>query len=416
MPFLFSGGGHIIEKDGPWRTRPRRLLTLTPYSRRGDVPRGSIVSTMKFIAAVVILLAATTALALDISTRDGRTFRDVTIREVSPAGIRIFHSAGIETLDFSQLPDDLQERFHYDPKLGERDPELAGRQAYDAYLRAVQEARRAAAERAAAARRAEAERLAEEQRRAVEEQRRADAELLRSEAEAAQRAEAERLAEERYRANMELLRSDAKVAPQFGAERLAVEERRADAEQPKVDAESQSPLDEDLQQRERDLRRRENALLAREQELKKLRQQQAASPPPVSRQEPRTPLPAPSSSPREASVDSTGRVFFAGLIGIISVIVAFRVGVWRHYCKFSYHHARWQLPVEWCHPTIRIGSFVLVLGTTVIAAIALSRLVTVLTGPQAGSFAFVAICYLRWQASRIVGRKQARSGLAPAEL
>ena len=63
---------------------------------------------------VVLLLSVTSAVAADITTRDGTTYRSVEIRGVDPDGIRVMHSKGVVKLRFEELPESLQKQYHYD--------------------------------------------------------------------------------------------------------------------------------------------------------------------------------------------------------------------------------------------------------------------------------------------------------------
>ena len=47
--------------------------------------------------------------------RSGAAFKNAEIREVTPAGLRIVHSAGAATIDFKDLLASWQEKVHYDP-------------------------------------------------------------------------------------------------------------------------------------------------------------------------------------------------------------------------------------------------------------------------------------------------------------
>lgn len=51
-----------------------------------------------------------------LTTLDGREFVSVTIRQVNPAGMEIFHDAGAAFVAFERLPDPLREEFGYDPE------------------------------------------------------------------------------------------------------------------------------------------------------------------------------------------------------------------------------------------------------------------------------------------------------------
>ena len=63
-----------------------------------------------------IFLSAGTCLALNIRTRSGVTYKHVKVLEVQPDRLRIMHSFGVTSIDFEDLPDSLQKRYHYEPE------------------------------------------------------------------------------------------------------------------------------------------------------------------------------------------------------------------------------------------------------------------------------------------------------------
>ncbi len=64
-----------------------------------------------FLAAVVY--------ADDFKLRDGTEYKHVNILRVEPDGIMVETKAGIVKLFFADLPNDVQEKYHYDPKKAE---------------------------------------------------------------------------------------------------------------------------------------------------------------------------------------------------------------------------------------------------------------------------------------------------------
>jgi hypothetical protein len=66
----------------------------------------------------LLLIVNSTLVALDISTLSGRAYKDCQVLEVQPDQIRIMHSTGITSIDFEDLPEAIQKRFHYDPVKG----------------------------------------------------------------------------------------------------------------------------------------------------------------------------------------------------------------------------------------------------------------------------------------------------------
>ena len=141
---------------------------------------------------LILLLAATSSFAADITTRDGTTYHNVEVTGVDADGIRVMHSNGVAKLRFEELPEPLQKQYHYDAaKVG-------------AYRKRVEDAQKAAAAQAAAARQQREREIQEAQeadRRHAEEAQRSEQERLATE----QRSEQERIAaEQRQRHNKEI--------------------------------------------------------------------------------------------------------------------------------------------------------------------------------------------------------------------
>src|SRR5437762_11513952 len=62
-----------------------------------------------------VILTTNTLLAEDFKTVDGKEYKNVTVSRVEPDGIVLTSSSGISKVYFTELPKDVQERFHYDP-------------------------------------------------------------------------------------------------------------------------------------------------------------------------------------------------------------------------------------------------------------------------------------------------------------
>ena len=67
------------------------------------------------IAILVTLSAISIALADDFKTNSGKEYKNATVTQVEADGIVIKTKSGISKLYFTELPKDVQERFHYDP-------------------------------------------------------------------------------------------------------------------------------------------------------------------------------------------------------------------------------------------------------------------------------------------------------------
>jgi hypothetical protein len=71
---------------------------------------------VKHWLAILVALSASIALADDFKTIDGKEYKNATVRRVETDGIVVKTNRGISKLYFTELPKDLQERFHYDPE------------------------------------------------------------------------------------------------------------------------------------------------------------------------------------------------------------------------------------------------------------------------------------------------------------
>src|SRR5438094_10472022 len=69
----------------------------------------------KATLAILAALSASIALADDFKTSDGKEYKNVTVRRVEPDGIVISSKSVIAKLYFTELPKEVQERFHYNP-------------------------------------------------------------------------------------------------------------------------------------------------------------------------------------------------------------------------------------------------------------------------------------------------------------
>jgi thioredoxin 1 len=99
---------------------------------------------MKFLA-FLILCFASVALADDFKAIDGKEYKNVTVSRVEPDCIVLMSSSGISRVYFTELPKEVQERFHYDAaKAVAYSAEQAASQA--AFLAQQEELRRKLAE------------------------------------------------------------------------------------------------------------------------------------------------------------------------------------------------------------------------------------------------------------------------------
>jgi hypothetical protein len=64
--------------------------------------------------AILAALSASLALAEDFKTVNGKVYKDATVLREEPDGIVLKTKSGITKVYFTELPKDLQDRFHYD--------------------------------------------------------------------------------------------------------------------------------------------------------------------------------------------------------------------------------------------------------------------------------------------------------------
>jgi hypothetical protein len=69
----------------------------------------------KTTLAILAALSASIALADDFKTIGGKEYKNATVSRVEPDGIVLRTKSGISKLYFTELPKEVQERFHYNP-------------------------------------------------------------------------------------------------------------------------------------------------------------------------------------------------------------------------------------------------------------------------------------------------------------
>jgi hypothetical protein len=72
--------------------------------------------------AILPLLLATFALAEDFKTVGGKIYKDATVSRVEADGIELKTKTGISKVYFTELPQDVQERFHWAKPEAPREP------------------------------------------------------------------------------------------------------------------------------------------------------------------------------------------------------------------------------------------------------------------------------------------------------
>jgi hypothetical protein len=97
------------------------------------------------VLTFLILCFTSAALAEDFKTVNGKEYKDATITRVEPDGIVVKTKSGVTKVYFSELPRDVQQRFHYD---SEKAASYSAEQAlnYAAYQKQQEETRRQQAE------------------------------------------------------------------------------------------------------------------------------------------------------------------------------------------------------------------------------------------------------------------------------
>jgi hypothetical protein len=68
----------------------------------------------KTAVVILVALSASIALADDFKTVEGKEYKNVTVTRVEPDGIVLSSKSGISKIYFTELPKEVQERFHYD--------------------------------------------------------------------------------------------------------------------------------------------------------------------------------------------------------------------------------------------------------------------------------------------------------------
>jgi len=98
-------------------------------------------NSQKTILAVVIILTASLALAEDFKTVNGKEYKNATIRHVEIDGIVLSTKSGITKVYFTELPKEVQERFHYNPAVVAAAQRQAQREAEQIASQAMQDER-----------------------------------------------------------------------------------------------------------------------------------------------------------------------------------------------------------------------------------------------------------------------------------
>ena len=79
-------------------------------NKRGRIRR---INSQNITLAIIATLSASIALADDFKTVDGKEYKSAQVSRVEPDGIVLKTKSGITKVYFTELPKDVQERFHY---------------------------------------------------------------------------------------------------------------------------------------------------------------------------------------------------------------------------------------------------------------------------------------------------------------
>src|SRR5262245_54622178 len=79
-------------------------------------------NSRKTAIAIMAMLSVSLALAEDFKTIDGREYKDATVSRIEADGIELRTKTGISKVYFIELPQDVQERFHWAKPEGPREP------------------------------------------------------------------------------------------------------------------------------------------------------------------------------------------------------------------------------------------------------------------------------------------------------
>src|SRR6266496_5509544 len=79
-------------------------------NKRGRIRR---INSQSITLAIIATLSASIALADDFKTVDGKEYKSAQVSRVEPDGIVLKTKSGITKVYFTELPKDVQERFHY---------------------------------------------------------------------------------------------------------------------------------------------------------------------------------------------------------------------------------------------------------------------------------------------------------------
>jgi hypothetical protein len=169
---VYDQTGNVINARSTLATlKSREVPTFLPRAGRSiHCKQGRLIAPKRLpLQLLLAVLAVGTAFSLDITTRDGKTYKHAKVTGVYLDGLSITHSTGVIKVPFDNLPDTIQKEYNYNPA-----QVAASRKAAD-------EAAKAAAAQAAAAQRERAQialRAQQESRRQADQRRQQETRLV----------------------------------------------------------------------------------------------------------------------------------------------------------------------------------------------------------------------------------------------
>jgi hypothetical protein len=88
----------------------------------------------KTALGILAALSASIALAEDFKTNNGKEYKDATVSRVEPDGVVLKTKSGILKVYFTELPKEVQERFHYVPVAEQRQREEVARRQVEIFI------------------------------------------------------------------------------------------------------------------------------------------------------------------------------------------------------------------------------------------------------------------------------------------
>lgn len=89
-------------------------LSRRDYFNKSVVNRNRI-KVVLFLCSMAVLVAAVDCFSADITTLDGKTYKDALVTGVEADGVHISFRDGVVKVPFDQLPQELQRQYGYDP-------------------------------------------------------------------------------------------------------------------------------------------------------------------------------------------------------------------------------------------------------------------------------------------------------------